>query len=40
MIESRYPLHVTAAAFAAPERQVNYTDSWKGLDKRFVKPGT
>jgi homogentisate 1,2-dioxygenase len=39
MIESRYPLHVTAAGLASPERQVNYTDSWKGYRKRFAKPG-
>jgi homogentisate 1,2-dioxygenase len=38
MIESRYPLHVTEAGFAAPERQVDYTDSWKGFVKQFKKP--
>jgi homogentisate 1,2-dioxygenase len=37
MIESRYPLQVTSAALAAPERQIDYTDGWKGYNKRFSK---
>jgi homogentisate 1,2-dioxygenase len=40
MIESRYPLHVTAAAFEAPERQLNYTDGWKGFRNQFTKPAS
>jgi len=35
MIESRYPLQVTPAAFEAPERQRDYQDCWKGFVKRF-----
>jgi homogentisate 1,2-dioxygenase len=35
MIESRFPLRVTAAGLAAPERQADYTDCWKGFQKRF-----
>jgi homogentisate 1,2-dioxygenase len=37
MIESRYPLQLTAAALDAPERQLDYTDGWKGFIKRFSK---
>ena len=35
MVESRYPLHVTAAALTSPERELDYTDCWKGFTKRF-----
>jgi homogentisate 1,2-dioxygenase len=37
MIESRFPLSVTTAALAAPEREVDYSDIWKGFKKRFNK---
>jgi homogentisate 1,2-dioxygenase len=35
MIESRFPLRVTAAGLAAPERQADYTECWKGFQKSF-----
>jgi homogentisate 1,2-dioxygenase len=35
MIESRYPLQVTAAGFDAPERQTDYVGSWRTFKKRF-----
>lgn len=37
MIESRFPLRVTASGLDAPERQANYTDCWKGFQKQFGK---
>jgi homogentisate 1,2-dioxygenase len=35
MIESRYPMQVTAAALEAPERQREYRECWEGFVKRF-----
>jgi homogentisate 1,2-dioxygenase len=37
MIESRFPLRVTQAGLAAPERHADYANSWKGFQKRFHK---
>ena len=35
MIESRFALQVTPAAFDAPERQTDYQACWQGFSKRF-----
>ena len=39
MIETRYPLQVTAAALDSPERERDYARSWNGFKKRFTKSG-
>lgn len=35
MLESRYPIAPTEFALNAPQRQNNYIDCWKGLQKHF-----
>ena len=35
MFETRYPLHATAYALSAPNRQNDYADCWRGLRRHF-----
>jgi homogentisate 1,2-dioxygenase len=35
MFETRYPQRVTAHAANSPALQDDYSDCWKGLEKRF-----
>jgi homogentisate 1,2-dioxygenase len=35
MFETRYPLHATAYALSAPNRQTDYADCWRGLRRHF-----
>jgi homogentisate 1,2-dioxygenase len=35
MFETRHPLHATAYALGAPNRQTDYTDCWRGLRRNF-----
>lgn len=36
MFETRYPQRLTAYATDMPERQQDYADCWRGLDRRFT----